>query len=737
MPVYIRENMHIPPPSMMSSYLDDESDFITDPEQMRDQLPQPYRMINKIVAYIFDESWEVAQCREERRILEESRVRPPQYDCGTPMELFGKCGCLADSKDGKFVFIGLQDGLAVVDATNQQTITIWEEEKTEIVTIKTSIMAGGQNYVLSTLDDMGTARVFAFTGEKVYLLKVMNEPQEGGSKVLATKCESSNEGDYIGVALENPTTLERWLEIYRKPENWVKELESVKSQASKTIQTTVNVKAPTPHTDDGRDAPIEISHPSESIGGSTVADEPPLSGQESQRKAPLRKLKSRKSSQSDLGSGSRLNSPVQGGADKQQAYKFSPPSLVLKVKASQPIAYSTANSPFQALSKIDQTGDVIGTGLSHILTASHLELRKTVFEHLHEQHIKYLPQEEEEKVIQPSFHFLHPGRMLPVGLEQSSQAGLPTSVAVWWTGGTQLMHYSLLKSAKDVEHKPDLVWPFSCAITSTTATPDTSIVAIGLENGTVIIMDIRMGIQRRAVSVTDKAKISQLTFLNPNISYQEIKTYPPYPVQTSSYVMVTCDNGFTTLVNTNLSDESTPISVLEKAEEQSDLPSHIEPIESLPELILTVYEDGTIFLQDVLKKMRLCEVVLPDDYELTAPWEPITALGASGKMLFLKGTQKEACEEAEEKESAIFVFPIRSFPVLDSYWRMDREVLPYSVHTKIDDRLESLLRERITVQPFRQARMQKRWEQLRDELEMLQNIREQKKAQSKFVYLEQ
>jgi hypothetical protein len=31
----------------------------------------------------------------------------------------------------------------------------------------------------------------------------MNEPQEGGAKVLATKCESSDEGDYIGVALES------------------------------------------------------------------------------------------------------------------------------------------------------------------------------------------------------------------------------------------------------------------------------------------------------------------------------------------------------------------------------------------------------------------------------------------------------------------------------------------------------------------------------------------------------
>jgi hypothetical protein len=49
-----------------------------------------------------------------------------------------------------------------------------------------------------------------------------------------------------GIFISDPTTLEKWLEIYRKPENWTKELEAAKTQVSKAPQTTA--KAPTPHT---------------------------------------------------------------------------------------------------------------------------------------------------------------------------------------------------------------------------------------------------------------------------------------------------------------------------------------------------------------------------------------------------------------------------------------------------------------------------------------------------------
>jgi hypothetical protein len=41
------------------------------------------------------------------------------------------------------------------------------------------------------------------------------------------------------------------------------------------------------------------------------------------------------------------------------------------------------------------TGEVIGTGVNHILTPTHKEMRKEVFAHLHDNLIDYLPKEDE------------------------------------------------------------------------------------------------------------------------------------------------------------------------------------------------------------------------------------------------------------------------------------------------------------------------------------------------------
>ena len=81
MPVYVRKNLLSITPDSLGTQSSDEEDYIRDPEQMYDVLPQPFRLVNKIVNLIFDVAWEVISEREAARIAERSRVRPPQYDC--------------------------------------------------------------------------------------------------------------------------------------------------------------------------------------------------------------------------------------------------------------------------------------------------------------------------------------------------------------------------------------------------------------------------------------------------------------------------------------------------------------------------------------------------------------------------------------------------------------------------------------------------------------------------------
>jgi len=45
----------------------------------------------------------------------------------------------------------------------------------------------------------------------------------------------------------------------------------------------------------------------------------------------------------------------------------------------------------------------------------------------------------------------------------------------------------------DGEIKPDLVWPYTCKVTSTVITPDSSLMIIGLQNGNIVIWDRYLG----------------------------------------------------------------------------------------------------------------------------------------------------------------------------------------------------------------------------------------------------
>ena len=49
--------------------------------------------------------------------------------------------------------------------------------------------------------------------------------------------------------------------------------------------------------------------------------------------------------------------------------------------------------------KIDG-GDVVGSGQNHLFSQTHLDLRQNVFDHLHDNLLKYLPQEEDDLLAQ-------------------------------------------------------------------------------------------------------------------------------------------------------------------------------------------------------------------------------------------------------------------------------------------------------------------------------------------------
>lgn len=75
MPIYIRKGpLEIPPGSEKDWASEEHEDyFLRDPDQARDSLPQPYRMIAKVVERLIDQTIELINIREQSR--EEEKLK--------------------------------------------------------------------------------------------------------------------------------------------------------------------------------------------------------------------------------------------------------------------------------------------------------------------------------------------------------------------------------------------------------------------------------------------------------------------------------------------------------------------------------------------------------------------------------------------------------------------------------------------------------------------------------------
>ena len=44
-----------------------------------------------------------------------------------------------------------------------------------------------------------------------------------------------------------------------------------------------------------------------------------------------------------------------------------------------------------------------------------------------------------------------------------------------------------------------------------------------------------------------------------------------------------------------------------------------------------------MYLHDILTTNVLCEVILPDEYEILNPWQPIVTFAGKGELLYIRG----------------------------------------------------------------------------------------------------
>jgi len=483
---------------------------------------------------------------------------------------------------------------------------------------------------------------------------------------------------------------ESWLEIYKVPKDtWIKEIEAAFTAAAPSRKPTM--ESAVLDTEDSAAADQNVK---------PLEDQGPVDGTST--------------------SGSRPSS-AQGGQlthPGQSAVSFSKPATVLRVRPPAPVGPCAATNCSAALKAIDAECNVIGSGASHVLTSQFFENCDKAFQGLHAEELHYLNKDEQDLTSFPKIHFLTPGRLIPSGLE--SAPSKVNSLSVWWSGGTQLFIYSLVKTAKDLEHKPEIVWPNSQQINISAISECGTFMAVGLKNGTVIVWDVYRGTLLRVCHITDKGKILVLCFLPSGVVPVKSEDGGT-TVSSHANLVVSCDDGIFCLLQCGVAHVPAPSPLVDKSAVDSEVIVSVITMPQTPQVIVAVKRSGKITLYDVLSCTALCHVGLPEPFCLSPQ---LPCICADGKNLVLIGAQMdEENDDALNVETALpFSIPLQTFPTLNRYWKEDNpDVSSPKTSNPIDTRLHSLIQDRLVSQESRQMRLEQRWSQYQTELKNIQN----------------
>eukprot|EP00069_Balaena_mysticetus_P001729 bmy_15715T0 len=213
--------LEVPSPTEKDWSKDDEEDWVfKGPDQEQDSLPQPYRMINKLVNFLFDHSWEIIEEREASRKAELSRIQPTIYPPLLESKLNKMPNCMAISQD--YVFIGGTKGFSIYNLYNAKRIYVWEKLKVDVTSIWATDL--GSEILIASVDEMGIIRLFYFYKDGLYLIKAINEVDDTSKQTICIKMEISEGGDFAAFLLQGAGDI--WLDVYKLPkESWLKEVE--------------------------------------------------------------------------------------------------------------------------------------------------------------------------------------------------------------------------------------------------------------------------------------------------------------------------------------------------------------------------------------------------------------------------------------------------------------------------------------------------------------------------------
>ena len=105
-----------------------DASFVLDPAKLFDELPQPFRLIDKTVNYVFDKAWEAIQELESRANVLGLGGKLPVFDSAEELPDFSPATLMCPSVDGKLVFLVAKNGIIYALLSETSSMVAFNDE---------------------------------------------------------------------------------------------------------------------------------------------------------------------------------------------------------------------------------------------------------------------------------------------------------------------------------------------------------------------------------------------------------------------------------------------------------------------------------------------------------------------------------------------------------------------------------------------------------------------------------
>ncbi|XP_077796422.1 WD repeat-containing protein 93 isoform X2 [Macaca mulatta] len=598
--------LEVPPPTEKDWPKDDEEDnVLVDPDEELDFLPQPYRMINKLVNLLFDQSWEIIEERNALRETESSQIQPTVFPPFGEIQLNKMPNCMAVSQD--YVFIGGAKGFAIYNIYNAKQIYAWEKLKVDVTSIWATDL--GNEILIAPVDEMGVIRLFYFYKEGLYLVKAINEVDDTSKQTTCIKMEVSQGGDFAAFLLQGAGDI--WLDVYKLPkETWLKKVEN----------------------------PQLTSNPKKKV-----------------RQLQLNTLGLTSADQLEMDTNACFKGDI----------KLSLPVYIMKIKPPKPVTGTTFKSPLEVFAKIKDCYG-LGSGQNHFIKDSQWEQQAEIFQASYK---KYLDGEwEEEPLSTATFYFLLPSCLFAMPTEVKGPTGMTCVLGIHWTRSHNFFLYSLNRTLKD-KADPEGVWPCAAPIAVSQLSCSSSYLLLACEDGVLTLWDLAKGFPLGIAALPQGCFCQSIHFLKYFLVHKGQNMYPEGPVKSQMKCVVLCTDASLHLLEASGTQGPTISVLVERPVKHLDKTiCAVAPVPALPGMVLIFSKNGSVCLMDVAKREIICAFAPPGAFPLEVPWKPMFAVSPDHPCFLLRGDYSHETESTDDAgiQYSVFYFNFEACPLLEN-----------------------------------------------------------------------